>query len=151
MATICPFGYALSANGADPQRQRHKWICAHACREGATPLVRVSTASYPPNECPYLGDDHPHGRIVNVGQRFADGSMRLVRDVPFGGAEWKRLYHRARNAVEGRHAMIEACNLKRMPVYGDPRSRAFSFQVDMWDNLLTLVRLMREATAATGN
>jgi len=37
-----------------------------------------------------------------------------------------------------------------LPVYGDPRGRALTFQADVWLNLTTLARLVREATAATG-
>jgi hypothetical protein len=55
-----------------------------------------------------------------VGQRFADGSIRLVRDVPLGTPTWKRLYHRARNASEGRNATLEGWGFKRLPVYGLP-------------------------------
>jgi len=32
----------------------------------------------PPDECPYQAPDHPHGKVVNVGLCFADGSSRLV-------------------------------------------------------------------------
>jgi hypothetical protein len=53
--------------------------------------------------------------------------------------------------VEGRNAAFEKWGLKRMPVYGDPRSRATIFLADVWLNLTTLARLVREATAATGN
>lgn len=147
---ICPYGYLYVANGYDPGRRRYKWICAHACQKVAEPTVRVEGATYPPQECPYLDSQHPHGRIVNVGECFGDGSMRLARDVPVGSAEWKRLYHQARNAVEGRHATLEGWGLKRMSVYGDPRSRAMSFLADFWDNLTTMARLVREATAAKG-
>ena len=147
---ICPYGYLYVANGYDPGRRRYKWICAHACQKVAEPTVRVEGATYPPQECPYLDSQHPHGRIVNVGECFGDGSMRLARDVPVGSAEWKRLYHQPRNAVEGRHATLEGWGLKRMSVYGDPRSRAMSFLADFWDNLTTMARLVREATAAKG-
>lgn len=147
---MCPYGYAYVANGFDPERQRYKWICAHACRKATKPVVRVDEANYPPEECPYLGSEHPHGRIVNVGEAFADGSMRLVRDVPVGSSEWKSLYHRARNAVEGRHSTLEGWSFKRLRVYGDPRGRAMTFLADIWDNLATMTRLVREATAAKG-
>jgi len=148
---ICPFGYAFTANGFDFDRQRHKWICAQACLNGGTPAVCVADASYPPDECPYLKPKHrPYGQIINIGERFEDDSTRLVRDVPVGTPAWKRLYHRARNAAEGRNSVFERWHLKRLPVYGDPRSRALSFQADVWLNLTTLARLVREATAATG-
>jgi hypothetical protein len=92
-----------------------------------------------------------YGKIINVGERFEDGSIRLVRDIPVGTPAWKRIYHRARNAVEGRNAAFERWGLKRLPVYGDPRSRATVFLADVWHNLTTLARLVREATTATGN
>jgi len=106
---------------------------------------------YPPEECPYLQPQYSHGKVLNVGERFPDGSMRLVRHLPVGKPEWKRLYHRARNAVEGRNATFERWDLKQLPVYGDARSRATIFQADVWHNLTTLARLVREATAATGD
>jgi len=145
---ICPFGYAFTANGFDFERQRHKWFCAQACRNGATPLVRVQNATYPPNECPYLAPEHPYGRILNLSERFEDGSIRLARDVPVDSPAWKQLYHRARNAVEGRNATFQRWRLKRLPVYGLPRGKALDFLADVWLNLTTMARLAREATAA---
>ncbi len=148
---ICPYGYAYVANGYDPKRRRYKWICAQACRKGSKPVVRVDGATYPPEECPHLGPTHPHGHILSIGERFADGCIRLVRDVPVGSSEWKALYHRGRNAVEGRHSTLEDWGFKRLRVYGDARTRAVTFQADLWDNLTTMARLVREATAAKGN
>ncbi len=147
---LCSFGYPLTANGFDPVRQRQKWFCAQACQQDTPPTVRLPDTVYPPPECPYQGVDHPHGLIRNIAERFPDGSLRLVRDVPFGSARWKQLYHRARNAVEGRNAFLERAGLKRLPVYGAARSRAISGLADVWLNLTTLARLCREATAATG-
>jgi hypothetical protein len=147
---VCPFGYALTANGFDSARQRHKWFCDQACLKGLTPVAPVDGALYPPNECPFQTADHPHGKVTNVGQRFADGSIRLVRDVPVGTPTWKRLYHRARNASEGRNATLEDWSFKRLPVYGLPRGKALIFLADVWSNLTTLARLVREATIASG-
>jgi hypothetical protein len=146
---VCPFGYTLKANGFDYDRQRHKWLCALACRNGASPVVRRDGATYPPDECAHF-DASPHGLVINVGERFEDDSIRLARDVPVGTPTWKRLYHRARNAVEGRNGAFKGWHLKRLPVFGFPRSKAFIFQADVWLNLTTLARLVREATAATG-
>jgi hypothetical protein len=147
---VCPFGYAFTANGFDSARQRHKWFCDQACLENLTPVAPVDGALYPPNECPFQTADHPHGKVTNVGQRFADGSIRLVRDVPVGTPTWKRLYHRARNASEGRNAILEGWGFKRLPVYGLPRGKALIFLADVWSNLTTLARLMKEATIASG-
>ena len=148
---VCPYGFAFTANGFDSDRQRHKWFCAQACLNGVSPVVAVENATYPPDECPHIEPDHhPYGQIINVGERFKDGSMRLVRDIPVGTPAWKRFYHRARNAVEGRNAAFEQWGLKRMPVYGTPRGKAIIFLADVWLNLTTLARLVREATAATG-
>jgi hypothetical protein len=47
------------------------------------------------------------GRVINVAERFSDASIRLVRDLPVGSPAWKALYHRGRNAVEGRNATME--------------------------------------------
>jgi hypothetical protein len=104
---VCPFGYTLTANGFDFDRQRHKWFCDRACLNGASPTVHLKDTDYPPGECPYLGPDHPHGRILNVGECFADSSVRLVRDVSFSSPTWKRIYHRARNASGSRNATFK--------------------------------------------
>jgi hypothetical protein len=145
---ICPYGFSLKSNGFDFDRQRHKWACLHACLKDLAPPVSISHVAYPPAECPYL--DLPHGRVLNVAERFPDHSIRLVRDVPVDSPAWKALYHRARNASEGRNATFQRYDLKRMPVYGLPRSCALTFLADVWANLTTLARLVREATAATG-
>ncbi len=68
--------------------------------------------------------------------------------MPVGSAAWKRSYHRARNAVEGRNAAFQAWNLKRLPVFGHPRGQATIFLADVWLNLTTLARLVREASVA---
>lgn len=147
---VCPFGYTFTANGFDSDRQRHKWFCDQACLKNVTPVAPVHGALYPPDQCPFQTADHPHGKIINVGERFADGSIRLVRDIPVGTPTWKSLYHRARNAAEGRNATIEDWDFKRLPVYGLPRGKALIFLADVWSNLTTLARLVREATTAAG-
>jgi hypothetical protein len=145
---ICPYGYSLLANGYDYQRQRSKWVCQQACRKAAKPKLQLPNVHYPPPDCPYQHTNHPHGRIFNLGERFPDGSMRLARDLPVGSNAWKALYHRARNAVEGRNATFEAWGLKRLPVYGLPRVTALIFLADLLNNLTTLARLIRQATLA---
>jgi hypothetical protein len=147
---VCPFGYPFTANGFDSDRQRHKWFCGRACLSDKSPLVQLKGVKYPPEECPYQGQDHPHGQVVNVGETFGDGSIRLARDVPFGTPAWKRFYGRARNAAEDRNADLEAWGLKRLPLYGKPRGRAFIALADVWINLTVLARLIREATFAAG-
>jgi hypothetical protein len=148
---VCSFGYPFTANGFDFDRQRHKWFCAQTCSRGIDPLVRIPELPTPPDECPYLTTDHPYGRIINIEERFkSDDSIRLVRDVPVGSPSWKRVYHRARNASESRNATFKRWNLKRLPVYGHLRAQALIFLADVWSNLTTLARLIREATAATG-
>ncbi len=52
--------------------------------------------------------------------------------------------------MEGRNTTFERWGLKRLSVYGNPRSRATIFQADVWYNLTTLARLIREASAAAG-
>jgi hypothetical protein len=146
---LCEYGYALRANGFDGERRRHKWVCQQACLQGREPQVRLAQVSYPPPECPYQAADQRHGKVVNVGACFPDGSWRLVRDVVVGSPTWKALYHRGRNAVEGRNATLEDWGLKRLPVYGLPRSKALLFLADVWGNLTTLARLIREASLAS--
>ena len=146
---ICNYGYSLVSYGFDRERQRQKWCCDKACLQAKAPRVRLAQVTYPPPECPYQADEHVHGRVINVGERFADASIRLVRDLPFGGPAWKGLYHRARNAVEGRNATFEAWGFKRLPVYGMPRAKALIFLADTLDTLTILARLVREATQAS--
>lgn len=145
---ICSFGYAYTANGFDYQRQRHKWFCQQACRQGAQPVIPLP-AGVTPDPCPYASQEHyPHGHLINIAERFSDGSIRLVRDLPFQSPAWQRLYHQARNAVEGRNAACLRWDLKRLPVFGLLRARALDFLTDLWLNLTTLTRLVAEATAA---
>jgi len=146
---ICPYGYSLISNGYDRTRQRSKWLCQQACLKNAEPKVQLPQVSYPPPDCPY--QSAPHGRIVNLGERFPDGSIRLARDLPVGSPTWKALYHRGRNAVEGRNATFEAWGFKRLPVYGLPRVTALIFLADVLNNLTTLTRLIRQATLAQQN
>lgn len=76
---VCPYGYTFTANGFDVERQRHKWFCGQACLDGKDPLV-FEDAPYPPPECPHADlDSRPYGKIIDVGERFENGSMRLVR------------------------------------------------------------------------
>jgi len=148
---ICQFGYPFTSNGFDFDKHRHKWICNRSCQNGGQPVVDIETLPQHPSECPYLDADSVCGQVRNIQLAFKkDGSCRLVRDVAFGSPTWKRLYHRARNASEGRNATFEGWGLKRLPVYGEPRAKAFIFLADVWSNLSTLARLFREATAATG-
>jgi hypothetical protein len=148
---VCIFGYRFTANGFDFDRRRHKWICRRACLNGAEPVIPLPDVPCPPDECPYLKDDRPHGHVINIAKCFpTDGSIRLVRDVPVGTPTWKRLYHRARNAVEGRNSALQEWGLKRMSVFGLPRVTSFIFLADVLINLTTLARLVREATAASG-
>ena len=146
---ICQYGYALNSYGFDSQRQRHKWCCDKVCLLGKDPRVKLSQVLYPPPECPFLADNHLHGRVVNIGERFSDASIRLARDISFGSPTWKAFYHRARNAVEGRNATFEDWGFKRMSVFGLARSKALLFLADVLDTLSTLARLVREATLAT--
>jgi hypothetical protein len=146
---VCPFGYAFTANGFDASRQRYKWFCGQACLHGTEPLVSLAGVIYPPNECPHQEPTRPYGNILNLGERFANDSIRLVRDLPVGSTAWKRLYHRARNASEARNATFEHWYLKRLPVCGGLRGKAFTYLADTWATLTTLARLVREATFAT--
>jgi hypothetical protein len=145
---LCPFGYRLTANGYDAKRQRRKYFCNRLCDRGAEPVVDVQAVPQPPRDCPHLSTNSTRGLILNVGERFADGSNRLVRDVLVGSPKWKALYHRPRNASEGRNAAFEKWRLKRLSVYGLPRARATIMLADVWVNLTTLARLLREATLA---
>ncbi len=67
-----------------------------------------------------------------------------MRDVLYNSPAWKELYHRPRNAAEGRNAALEQWGFKRLGVFGLPRVRATIFLADVWLNLSTLARLLRE-------
>lgn len=142
---LCPFGYRLVSNGYDSARQRRKYFCNRICTQGATPVVDLEAVPQPPLACPHLSSDSQRGLLINVGERFADGSIRLVRDVRVGSTLWQELYHRPRNASEGRNAILEKWGLKRLSVYGQARGRATIMLADVWVNLTTLGRLIREA------
>jgi len=146
---ICNFGYSLVSFGFDRHRQRQKWCCDKACLLGKQPHVLLAQVTYPPPDCPYQANSHIHGRVINVAECFADGSLRLVRDIPFASPTWKALYHRSRNAVEGRNATFKAWGFKRLSVFGLFRSKALIFLADVLDTLSTLARLVREATLAS--
>lgn len=111
-------------------------------------MLPLDPVPQPPLACPHLNSDSTRGLLLNVGERFADGSIRLVRDVRVGSPMWKTLYHRPRNASEGRNATFQAWGLKRLPLFGLPRNRALIMLADVWCNLNTLARLVREATLA---
>jgi len=145
---ICQYGYALNSYGFDRERQRHKWCCDQICLRDKPPRIKLPQVTYPPPECPYRTNQHSHGRVINIGERFADASIRLARDIPMDSPTWKALYHRARNAVEGRNATFEGWGFKRMSVFGLFRSKALIFLADVLDTLCTLARLVREATLA---
>jgi hypothetical protein len=146
---ICPFGCSLTFFGFDYQRQRSKWVCEKTCiKENTQPKFELPDITFPPSDCPYLSEEHLHGRCFNLGERFPDGSIRLARDLPVGGPSWKKLYHRARNAVEGRNATFEAWGFKRLPVYGLSRVTTLIFLADVLNNLTTMARLICEATLA---
>jgi hypothetical protein len=133
---VCPFGYRLHPNGWDEARRRHKWCCRRTCQGQGDP---------PAPDCPHRWDGDKHGLVRDIGKTFPDGSNRLVRDVPYGSSLYKQLYGRGRNATEERNSEFEALGLKRMPVYGWERVRAMVTVVDMWVNLTTMMRLIREA------
>lgn len=92
---VCPFGYTFTSNGFDAEHRRHKWFCGQACLHDTQPRVRVDGGTYPPPECGYQTVEHASGKVLNVAERFPDGSLRLVRDVAVGFTTWKDLYRRA--------------------------------------------------------
>ena len=135
---ICPYGYSLTFFGLDYQRMRSKWVCEKTCLKVNTlPKVQLPGIPFPPLD-----------RIFNLTERFPDGSIRLARDLPVDSPSWKKLYHRARNAVEGRNATFQAWGFKRMSVFGLPRVTATIFLADVLNNLTTMARLIRQATLA---
>ena len=138
---LCQHGYRLHPNGWDSKRRRHKWCCRRTCEAETERLAP---------DCPFRRSKNKHGLARTIGLAFRDKSTRLVRDVPYGSPLWKRLYGRGRNAAEERNSQFEALGLKRMPVYGWQRVRATVTVVDVWVNLTTIMRLIREAVMAAG-
>ncbi len=143
---VCQFAYRFHPNGYDQQRHRYKWCCRQSCESPVRPGEAPPDS---PPDCPYRNRvEHPYGRIVDVADTYKDKSYRLVRDVPYGSPSWKRIYRRARNAAEERNAQLEAWGLTRLPVFGTLRAQAAIFLADVWGNLITLARLIKEATIA---
>lgn len=143
---VCQFAYRLHPNGYDEERHRSKWVCRQTCE---SPAQSGEARSDCPPDCPYRNRlEHPLGRIVNVADTYPDKSYRLVRDVPYGSPVWKRIYRRARNAAEERNAQLQAWGLKRLSVFGTLRAQATIFLADVLGNLITLARLIKEATIA---
>lgn len=139
---LCQHGYRLHPNGWDGKRKRHKWCCQRTCE---------AETERPAPDCPFRCNKNGHGFVRNIGLAFGDGKTRLVRDVPYDSPLWHQLYGRARNAAEERNSQFEGLGLKRMPVYGTPRVRATVTVVDMWVNLMTILRLIREAVMVTAS
>ena len=96
--------------------------------------------------CDYLYPQHKHGYTTTVGRTHADGTVRLAREIPYGSPTWKKLYHR-RNCAESRNSVQQRLGLKRLPVYGLPPGYSQVLLGDFVANLVTLVRLFRQATA----
>ena len=110
--------------------------------------MQLENVHYPPLDCPYQCEPYQHGKSLSIKETFDDQSIRLVRDIPVGTPTWKRFYHRARNASEDRNSDLQCWGLKRLRVYGKLRARAIIALADVWLNLTTLARLVREATVA---
>jgi hypothetical protein len=133
---LCPFGYVLHSNGYNYQRRRAKWRCAKRCQHDS---------ERPVPDCDYL-KEYKHGYTVTLGRAHTDGSVRLAREIPFGSPAWKKRFGR-RNSAESRNSVLERLGLKRMPVHQLPACHVTIMQADFVANQLTLVRLIREATA----
>lgn len=139
---VCVFGYPMRLNGYDYQRRRGKWCCEKACLKA---LPDGSSPLRPQQECDYLGEEHIHGQVVNVGLTLPDGSMRLAREVPYGTAAWKRRYAR-RSLSESRNGSVESLGHKRLSSYGQTRGRKDIILDDVLINFQTLGRLVSQAT-----
>jgi hypothetical protein len=133
---LCPFGYKMHSNGHDYRRRLTKWRCAKACRRDP---------ERPMPDCAYLNERYKHGYTTTVGRTHADGTVRLAREIPYGSPAWEKRYNR-RNSSESRNSAQERLGLKRLPVYGSPRSYSQVLLGDFIANQRTLVRLVREAT-----
>jgi hypothetical protein len=134
---LCPFGYVLHSNGYDYQRRRAKWRCRKRC---------LHDPQRPAPPCDYLKHPYKHGYTTTVGHTHADGSVRLAREIPYGSPAWQEHYHR-RNSAESRNSVLQRLGLKHMPVHGLAACHVTVLQGDLVANQLTLVRLLREATA----
>lgn len=140
---LCDFGYRLQPNGWDYERWRHKWCCERSCEKQTEP---------PAPDCARRFADTEHGLVVNIGcAQPQDGKTRLARDVAYGSALWHYYYDRGRNAAEERNAELTEWGLKRLPFFGWERGSAQIGLADIWVNLCTLIRLIREVVQAAGN
>lgn len=139
---LCPHGYVLHPNGYDNERRRAKYVCRQECRR--KPL-REGEEVHAVQGCPYLEREGSLGYIVNVGRAFADGSVRLAREIPYGSEAWDARYGR-RNMSESRNGQMDGMGLKRMKSYGTERDTKDVQVADFLMDLRTLGRLVREAT-----
>ncbi len=139
---LCAHGYVMRANGYDRKRRRTTWVCSQACRREPR---REGELVSPVAGCPFLDPARPLGQVRHVGLAFPNGSVRLAREIPFGGEAWKARYGR-RNLSESRNGQLEGLGLKRMRSFGLPRSRKDIRLADFLLNLRTLGRLVREAS-----
>jgi hypothetical protein len=131
---LCLHGFGMSANGHDAQRQRTKYICAHACQRQTEPAAP---------DCPFLAK--ACGQVVNVGLTMPDGSLRLARDIPYGSKRWKARYGR-RNNTECRNSQLADLGLLRLPCHGLRWGGIHIGLADFLLNLHTLGRLVAEAS-----
>lgn len=144
---MCAHGYVMRPNGYDRKRRRAKWVCSQVCRREPR---REGAPVSPVEGCPYLDETRPLGQVRNVGLAFPNGSLRLAREIPYGGEAWKARYGR-RNLSESRNGQMQGLGLKRMRSYGLERCQKDVRLADFVLNLRTLGRLVREATDLAGN
>lgn len=133
---LCLHGRHMQPRGHDYEHRRTKWCCERVCERHTQP---------PAPDCPYRQPEHKHGQVVNVGRTLPDGSLRLAREVAYDSSTWKRRYGR-RNLSESRNGLIQGMGLKRLPSFGLSHAHRDVALGDLLENLLTLSRLVEEAT-----
>lgn len=153
---LCPFGYRLAFNGHDYQRGDSRWVCRRACLHTTHPTFAVTHHSTtvevtaPPADttgCPFRHSPSDLGYLIRVGLTLQDGDVRLARDLDVDSSTWdlrlgRQSYAESRNAAQARYGV------KRSPWFGQANSAKASLLADILTIVLTVARLVREATFA---
>jgi hypothetical protein len=133
---LCLHGRKMQSRGHDYEHRRTKWCCEHVCERDP---------NRPAPDCPYRQPEYKHGQVINVGRTLPDSSVRLAREIAYDSPTWKKRYGR-RNLSESRNGLIQGMGLKRLPSCGLSHAHRDVALADLLENLLTLSRLVEEAT-----
>jgi len=145
---LCPHGFLLASNGHDFSHHSSKWVCRRKCLHQSQPDLALPDLPHnPPRACPFTDPAHPLGMSLTLGLSLPDGSTRLARDLQVGSDLWdlrigRQSYAECRNASQAHRG------LKRSPCFGLTNSARVTLIGDTLSLLLTLARLIQEASPA---